>query len=138
MRFSPTLFHTQTVKRLKPRKSYQIELRLIDFIPLQYSFLNSSLLRSRLFRIQYIRENLLSRVASAKHMDFRNISLLTMVSNFDKPRLDVFEAVFGSANTTTAMQKTFAAIHAHFQYIVDSSNQRRVVKSDEIDLVTLT
>lgn len=71
-------------------------------------------------------------------MDFRSISLLTMVGNFDKPRLDVFEAVFGSANTTTAMQKTFAAIHARFQYIVDSSNQRRVVKSDEIDLVTLT
>lgn len=58
--------------------------------------------------------------------------------NFDKPRLDVFEAVFGSDNTTTAMQKTFAAIHAHFQYIVDSSNQKRVVKSDEIDLVTLS
>ena len=123
------------MKRLKPRKSYQIALRLIDFIPLQYSLL----LRSRLFRqIDYIRENLLSRVACAKHMDFRSISLLTMVSNFDKPRLDVFEAVFGSDNTTTAMQKTFAAIHAHFQYIVDSSNQKRVVKSDEIDLVTLT
>lgn len=71
-------------------------------------------------------------------MDFRSISLLTMVSSFNKPRLDVFEAVFGSDNTTTAMQKTFAAIHAHFQYIVDSSNQKRVVKSDEIDLVTLT